>query len=82
LRPQVGVEKHNMVSQNAIPSKQHLDVSLPYVFSGQGVAAISAVLASERVTGKDRFQVIKFMKELEADGVKMRKNGRNSYYCI
>ena len=37
-----------MVSQNAIPSKQHLGGSLPYVFTEQGVAAISAVLTSER----------------------------------
>lgn len=37
-----------MVSQNAIPSKQHLGGSLPYVFSEQGVAAISSVLTSER----------------------------------
>jgi len=37
-----------MVSQNAIPSKQHLGGSLPFVFTEQGVAAISAVLTSER----------------------------------
>jgi len=37
-----------MVSQNAIPSKQHLGGSLPLVFSEQGVATISAVLTSER----------------------------------
>lgn len=37
-----------MVSQNAIPSKQHLGGSLPYVFTEQGVAAISSVLTSER----------------------------------
>jgi len=37
-----------MVSQNAIPSKQHLGGSLPLVFSKQGVATISAVLTSER----------------------------------
>src|SRR3989338_1766373 len=30
-----------MVSQNAIPSKQHLGGSLPYVFTEQGVASIS-----------------------------------------
>ena len=38
-----------MVSQNAIPSKQHLGGSLPFVFTEQGVAAISAALTSERV---------------------------------
>lgn len=37
-----------MVSQNAIPSKQHLGGSLPFVFTEQGVANISAVLTSER----------------------------------
>ena len=37
-----------MVSQNAIPSRQHLGGSLPLVFTEQGVAAISAVLTSER----------------------------------
>ena len=37
-----------MVSQNAIPSKRHLGGSLPLVFTEQGVAAISAVLTSER----------------------------------
>ncbi len=37
-----------MVSQNAIPSKQHLGGSLPFVFTEQGVAGISAVLTSER----------------------------------
>jgi hypothetical protein len=30
-----------MVSQNAIPSKQHLGGTFPYVFSEQGIAAIS-----------------------------------------
>jgi len=37
-----------MVSQNAIPSKQHLGGSLPFVFTEQDVATISAVLTSER----------------------------------
>lgn len=37
-----------MVSQNAIPSKQYLGGSLPYVFTEQGVAAISSVLTSDR----------------------------------
>jgi hypothetical protein len=37
-----------MVSQNAIPSKRHLGGALPYVFTEQGVAAISSVLTSER----------------------------------
>jgi hypothetical protein len=37
-----------MVSQNAIPSKQSLGGSMPYVFTEQGVASISSVLTSER----------------------------------
>ncbi|NQE46477.1 hypothetical protein C5S31_10690 [ANME-1 cluster archaeon GoMg2] len=41
-------EVNFMVSQNAIPSKQHLGGSLPFVFTEQGVATISAVLTSER----------------------------------
>jgi hypothetical protein len=40
-------EAELMVSQNAIPSKQSLGGSMPYVFTEQGVAAISAVLTSE-----------------------------------
>ncbi|MBN1903653.1 MAG: ORF6N domain-containing protein [Deltaproteobacteria bacterium] len=37
-----------MVSQNAIPSRKHLGGSLPYVFTEQGVGALSAVLTSDR----------------------------------
>ena len=37
-----------MVSQNAIPSKQYLGGTLPYVFTEQGVAAISGILTSDR----------------------------------
>ena len=37
-----------MVSQNAIPSKQHLGGYLPYVFTEQGVAALSGVLKSKK----------------------------------
>lgn len=36
-----------MVSQNAIPSKQHLGGHLPYAFTEQGVAMLSAVLRSD-----------------------------------
>jgi len=36
-----------MVSQNAIPSKKHLGGHLPYAFTEQGVAMLSAVLRSE-----------------------------------
>lgn len=37
-----------MVSQNAIPSKQSLGGTLPYVFTEQGVAAVSGVLKSDK----------------------------------
>jgi len=37
-----------MVSQNAIPSKQHLGGTLPYVFTEQGVANLAGVLKSDR----------------------------------
>ena len=36
-----------MVSQNAIPSKQHLGGALPYVFTEQGLYMLSAVLKSQ-----------------------------------
>ena len=39
-----------MVSQNAIPSKQHLGGSLPYVFSEYGVLQLANVLKSTRAT--------------------------------
>ncbi len=41
-------EIENMVSQNAIPSKQHLGGSLPYVFTEHGVLMLANVLKSER----------------------------------
>jgi len=36
-----------MVSQNAIPSKQHLGGSLPFVFTEQGVSMLASVLRSD-----------------------------------
>jgi phage regulator Rha-like protein len=41
-------EVNDMVSQNAIPSKQSLGGSLPYVFTEHGVLMLSNVLKSER----------------------------------
>lgn len=41
-------EVEAMVSQNAIPSKQSLGGYLPVMFTEQGVAAVSAVLKSEK----------------------------------
>lgn len=37
-----------MVSQNAIPSKQHLGGALPYVFAEHGVLQLANVLRSGR----------------------------------
>ena len=39
-----------MVSQNAIPSKQHLGGSLPYVFSEYGALQLANVIKSGRAT--------------------------------
>lgn len=41
-------EAEEMVSQNAIPSKQHMGGSLPYVFSEHGVLMLANILKSER----------------------------------
>ncbi|MBE0639006.1 MAG: ORF6N domain-containing protein [Bacteroidales bacterium] len=41
-------EVDTLVSQNAIPSKQALGGYLPYAFTEQGVAAVSAVLKSNK----------------------------------
>ncbi|HRN43089.1 MAG: ORF6N domain-containing protein [Flavobacteriales bacterium] len=43
-------ETDNMVSQNAIPSKQHLGGSLPYVFTEHGVLQLANVLSGDRAT--------------------------------
>lgn len=41
-------EALNMVSQNAIPSKQQLGGTLPYAFTEHGILMLSNVLRSER----------------------------------
>lgn len=41
-------ETNLMVSQNVIPSKQHLGGSLPFAFTETGVAMLSSVLKSKR----------------------------------
>ena len=41
-------EVGELVSQNAIPSPRHLGGYLPYAFTEEGVAALTAVLRSER----------------------------------
>ena len=47
-----------MVSQNAIPSKQHLGGSLPLVFTEQGVSMLSTVLKSQTAV-QTSIQIIK-----------------------
>ncbi len=41
-------ELESMVSQNVIPSRKHLGGSLPYAFTEQGIAGLSAVLTGPR----------------------------------
>ncbi len=41
-------EVETMVSQNAIPSKQHLGGTLPYAFTEHGVLMLAGVLKSEK----------------------------------
>lgn len=41
-------EALNMVSQNAIPSKQQFGGTLPYVFTEYGILMLSNILRSER----------------------------------
>lgn len=41
-------EVDTLVSQSAIPSRQHLGGAMPYAFTEQGVAALSGVLRSDR----------------------------------
>lgn len=43
-------EVDSMVSQNAIPSKQHLGGALPYVFTEYGLLQLANVLKSGRAT--------------------------------
>ena len=43
-------ETDSIVSQNAIPSKQHLGGTLPYVFTEHGVLQLANVLSSGRAT--------------------------------
>jgi len=43
-------EAETMVSQNAIPSKQHLGGALPYVFTEYGLLQLANVLKSGRAT--------------------------------
>ena len=55
-------EVNLMVSQNAIPSKQHLGGSLPYVFTEQGVAMLSAILKSKTAIQTSIYIIDAFVK--------------------
>ena len=63
-----------MVSQNAIPSRQHLGGSLPYVFSEYGVLQLSNVLKSARATQVSIkiIEVFVKMREMLTDNLGLR----------
>lgn len=35
-----------------------------------------------QMTGMDRQQVLRLMRELETDGVRIKGSGRGAYYCL
>jgi hypothetical protein len=53
-----------MVSQNAIPSRQHLGGSLPYAFTEHGVSMISAVLKTEQAV-EESVQIIRAFVDMK-----------------
>jgi len=63
----------NMVSQNAIPSKQHLGGSLPYVFTEYGVLQLANVLKSIRATQVSIkvIEVFVRMREMLTDTIRL-----------
>lgn len=63
-----------MVSQNAIPSRQHLGGSLPYVFTEHGVLQLANILKSERATQVSIkiIEVFVKMRAMLADTLKLR----------
>ena len=52
-----------MVSQNAIPSKQHLGGAMPYVFTEQGVYMLASVLKSPKAI-EVNISIIRTFKKL------------------
>jgi hypothetical protein len=62
-----------MVSQNAIPSKQHLGGYMPYVFTEHGVLQLANVLKSDRATqvGIKVIEVFVKMREMLTDTLKL-----------
>ena len=63
-----------LVSQNAIPSKQHLGGYLPYVFTEHGVLQLSNVLKSERATQMSIriIEIFVKMREMLVDNLSLR----------
>ena len=63
-----------MVSQNAIPSRQHLGGSLPYVFTEHGVLQLANVLKSDRATQVSIkiIEVFIRMQEMLGDTLKLQ----------
>ena len=62
-----------MVSQNAIPSKQHLGGALPYVFSEHGVLQLANILRSNRATHVSIkvIEVFVKMREILTDALRL-----------
>jgi len=56
-------EVETMVSQNAIPSKQHLGGSLPYAFTEEGIYMLATVLNS-KVAVQTNIAIIRTFKKL------------------
>ena len=54
-----------MVTQNAIPSKQHLGGTLPYVFSEYGILQLANILKSGRATQMSITIIEQFIKMRE-----------------
>ena len=63
-----------MVSQNAIPSRQHLGGSLPYVFTEYGVLQLANILKSDRATQVSIkiIEVFVKMHEMLSDTLKLQ----------
>jgi hypothetical protein len=67
-------ESDIMVSQNAIPSKQSLGGSLPYVFTEHGLLQLANVLRSSRATQMSITIIVTFvqMRELLSSDLQLK----------
>ncbi len=68
------IEVEIMVLQNAIPSKQVLGGSLPYVFTEHGVLQLANVIKSERATQMSIkiIEVFVSLRDFVSDNLKLR----------